>query len=106
MKTLSEMTLNEKVDTMMKVVEQAEIYLSKKDKTVEEVDELSYIMSEVFSSIKEHFYVDEEKKAWNGDAFDAALNSQYPGLSFRTNSVMFALENLYQVFLEINENVI
>ena len=51
MKTLSEMTLNEKVDTMMKVVEQAEIYLSKKDKTVEEVDELSYIMSEVLQII-------------------------------------------------------
>lgn len=108
MKKLTEMTLTERIDTMMTFVEQAEIDLSKRNTTWEDVESIATVLDDIFNSVKEEFLTGKTittddgttHKTWDSKALDDALNQRHPGLSFRLDSVTNALEDLFD-FLKI-----
>ena len=105
MKKLIHMNLNEKIDALKTVVEDAEISLSKKGTNLEDVESINETLNDVYNNIKYEFITGDititpdgkRYPSWDGDAFREALNNRQPGLYFRMNSVMNALEDLYEM---------
>ena len=98
------MKFKDRVNELNNTVTKVEIALSRKHKDHDEIFSANDKLIDIFNDIKYEFITGDvvigadgkKYPTWDGDAFDEALNKQYPGLSFRLNSAMTAIEELIE----------
>lgn len=91
--------LKRHIDDMKDIVEYAEIELSRNHTDIEKYQEIDETINVTYHNIKQYFIIGEGPE-WNGNAFSTAINFRYPGLSFRMDSVINALEDIFMEYEE------
>ena len=91
--------LKRHIDDMKAIVEYAEIELSRDHTDFEKYEAINDIVNVTYQNIKQYFLIGEGPE-WNGDSLRTTINFRYPGLFFRMDSVINALEDVFQAYEE------